>query len=248
MGARHRLRGPRHGGLEAEGAVHEEEVVVDGLGDAHDGHLEVPPLDLLGYGEGALLGAVPAYREEHVHVEALYRIDELLRALPASAGGAEDGAADLVDVVHDLGRQGAALEVVLGEEALVAIADAGDAAHAVAVPETAGDGAYHVVEAGAEASAGDDARMDVAGTEVDPLPRACLLEELRRREVGLMSRGRVGFAAHEIVVAHEARRRAALPVAEIDGGGDGGGAEDGDREIVRRTHEPEYSQPRGAAQ
>jgi hypothetical protein len=62
-------------------------------------------------------------------------------------------------------------------EALEAVADAEDFADAVVVVEFEEGGADDVVEAGAEAAAGDDGRAGLAGIEEDLLAGAGALEE-----------------------------------------------------------------------
>ena len=85
-----------HRGLEAEGRLHEGDVVVDGLGDADDAERAAPAAGLPGDRPGPLQGAVAADGEEDADPQLLQGIDHLRRVLGA-AGGGEDRAPQLAD-------------------------------------------------------------------------------------------------------------------------------------------------------
>ena len=105
----------------------------------------------------AVQRAVAADHEQDVDAHLLEAVDDLLRVL-AAARAAEDRAAVLVDAAHDVGVELHDLVPVAGDEALVAVAEAEDPAHAVVARELHHQAADDVVEPGAETAAGDDAR------------------------------------------------------------------------------------------
>ena len=74
----------RERALEAEAAVDEVDVVVDGLGDRHPRGLEGAPVDLGGQLHGAADGAVAAHHEEDVDPQRLQVVDHLSRVLRAA--------------------------------------------------------------------------------------------------------------------------------------------------------------------
>ena len=123
---------------------------------------------------GALLGAVAADAQEDGNAALDEEIDHFADFLLA-AGGGEDGAAVAVDVVDELGGQDQR-RLGLEGEALVAVADAEDFAHAVVVVQFEEGGADDVVEAGAQAAASDDGRAGFPGLEEELLARAGLFE------------------------------------------------------------------------
>jgi hypothetical protein len=225
VGGGHGFGGAGDGGLEAEGLVDVQKVVVDGLRNADDGYLEVPAQNLLGDVEGALLRAVAADREEHIEIEPLDRVDYVAHAVASSPRRAQEGAAHLVYFVHGFGVEGPHADVVLGQEALVSVADARDAAHPVAEPQVAHDRPDDIVDAGAETAAGDDARVDVAGVEVDALPGPCLLQKFALIYI-LLRPGRGGdIVPHEIIVVNIVGQRIPQTLGKHDGRGNAAVAE-----------------------
>ena len=145
----------RHGRLEAEGAAHEVEVVVDRLRDADDADRELAPLAFLRDVARRAEGAVAADAEEEVDVHAHEGLDDLARVLLA-ARGAENGAAEGVDRVDGVGVEQERGEVLFGNEALVAVADAVDRLDAVVEREDLDDALDDVVQARAEAAGRED--------------------------------------------------------------------------------------------
>ena len=85
VGAADGFGGFFHGRVEAEGAGHEVDVVVDGLRDAHYGDLEAAPEHFAGYGLRGLHGAVAADHEQNgdVHVDFFCPLS-LQNSLPLS--------------------------------------------------------------------------------------------------------------------------------------------------------------------
>ena len=102
--------------MEAEGLVEEHDVVVDGFGDADDGDLKAAFVDFIGDGQAAAEGAVAADDEEDVDGHAFEAIDDFDGVLVA-AGGAEDGAAALVDFGDHFGVEVEDVVAVAGDEA-----------------------------------------------------------------------------------------------------------------------------------
>jgi hypothetical protein len=125
---------------------------------------------------GAALRPVASDAEEDVDLTLLEEVDHHGGVL-ASAGASQDGAAQVVDVLHEGLVEEPGLEAGLGVEALVAVADAQDAVNAVVLAELVVGGADHVVEAGRETSAGHQGRPGLRRVEEDPLARSRLLEE-----------------------------------------------------------------------
>ena len=180
---------------------------------------------------GALLGAVAADAQEDGNAALDEEIDHFADFLLA-AGGGEDGAAVAVDVVDELGGQDQR-RLGLEGEALVAVADAEDFAHAVVVVQFEEGGADDVVEAGAQAAAGDDGGTGLPRIEKDLLARTGLLEKgvgidrFARGDFDLMAdAGLVGNEIADAVAADdvEGQRRIMQARAEgADGGVDDGG-------------------------
>ena len=145
----------------------QRDVVVDRLRDADDGDPQAPlgdhPDDL----HRAAHRPVAADDEQHVDVEPLEAVDDLLGVLVA-ARGAQDGAAVDGDVAH----RGSGLSSTTswpydGDEPLVAVLDADDPAHLVVVGQVAHEAGDHVVEARAEPAAGDDRGAGLRRVEED---------------------------------------------------------------------------------
>jgi hypothetical protein len=115
--------------------------------------------------------AVAADDEQDVDVHPLETVHDFLGILPAPRG-AEDRAAVLVDVADHRRREIDHVVAVAGDEALVAVAEAVDPLHAVMEGEFHDEPADHVVDAGAEATAGDDPDPHLRRVEEDASPRA----------------------------------------------------------------------------
>ena len=174
--AAERLLSDFEGRGEAERAKHVFDVVVDCLGNADDRDLEAAAGDLLIDLMRTALRAVAADAEEHVDALAMEEVDDDLRILRA-ARAAQGCAAQFVNLgdegIGERNRREARGRV----EAEIAVADAEHVAHAVVPRELLIDRADDVVEAGAEAAAGDDRGARVKGIEVDPLAWSGPLEE-----------------------------------------------------------------------
>jgi hypothetical protein len=186
---RNRFGSLHHCGVEAERLFDELDIVVDGLRDADHSNLETSALDLLGDGERPLLRAVASNRKQYVEVELFDRIHDLRGPVAASARGAEHGPANLVDVIHDIRIERNNVKPVFRQKALVSIADSGNPANAVEMPQTPHDSTNDIIEPRAQPAAGDDARVDVRGAEIDLLARTRDFEQLiagaRRLPIGL---------------------------------------------------------------
>ncbi len=144
------LGGDAHGGVEAEGAVGGRDVVVDGLGDADDGHTRVRQHP------GGREGALAADRDQCVHAVTAAQLGAVLRrfAQPVALqpGGAEDGAAAGEDAADRVEVEGAEVAV---EEALEPVLEPDDFI-AVTHHGTVHDRADHCVQAWAVAACGEN--------------------------------------------------------------------------------------------
>ena len=178
VGGGHRLGGLLDGSVKAEGPLDEHQVVVNSLWHPYNGHPQTTLLDFLRHLQGAPLGSVSPDDEEHIHVQGFDGIHNVHHPVAAATARPQEGASRLVDVVHQGGRQVHGVKAHVREEALEAEPDATDAADSVAVVQAADDGTHHIVQAGAEATAGADACVHVLGVEVDVLPRPRLLNEV----------------------------------------------------------------------
>lgn len=154
------------GCLEAEGLGNEAYVVVDGLGDAHHGYLEVSGSDFVVDGLCRAHGAVAANDEEHAHVAALEGVHDG-RGILGAAGGTEGCAAKEVYVAHLVRGQFHVAVVVFGDEALKAKGDAKDTCHLVAVVAFHDYGADDVVQARTQAATGDHCGLGPERIKID---------------------------------------------------------------------------------
>ena len=153
-----------------------DEIVIDGLGDTNHGDVEVAAGNLFTDGRRGLHGAVATNDVEDVDVHAFEGVNDLFRALRAT-GRTEDSATEGVDLGDVAGGEFHDIVVVFGDEALKAVTDAKDGAHAVTVIGFQDDGADNVVQAGAEAATGNDSGLGLAGVVIDMGAGAGLFEE-----------------------------------------------------------------------
>ncbi len=212
-----------HGGVEAEGLGNEVDVVVDGLGDADDGNAQVAQTYFLGDGRSRLHGTVAADDEEHAHVEPFKRVHDFGGVL-RPARGAEQRPAELVDVLHAGRGQFHNIVAVGGDEALKPVADAEHRRGVIGMVGFQHDGPDHVVEARAEAAAGDDGAFGLAGIEI----------ELPARP-GLLKKEGLGLLQVFVVFVSQAQQNLARiehPLVVHEGRGDFGRAECGDGDIA----------------
>ena len=175
MGGFEGVRRDVHRGLEAEGLVDEGDVVVDRLGDADHAERDSLPRGDVGDGAGALEGAVAADRDQQVHAELFEAPDHVGRALCAPTEP-EDAPAGVVDVVHDARRERDGRQAALGDQPLVAEAEAEDVAHAVHMVQLEDERSNHAVDSGAEPSAGHDPCPGPGRVEEDLAPGTRPLE------------------------------------------------------------------------
>ena len=99
-----------------------------------------------------------------------------------------------VDVAHDAGRQIEHRPAIFGDESLIAVAEAVDLSHAVAIVQLHDQRPDHVVEPRAEAAAGDDAGAGFGGIEENFAARPGRLERrqlIDRSGAGTEGRTRV---------------------------------------------------------
>ncbi len=116
-----------------------------------------------------------------------------------SAGRAEDGAAELVDVGDGLRSEVDGGRAEFGKEAAIAVQESVDLGHAIAKEEFEGESADDVVETGTEAAAGDDGCAGFCGIEEDLAAGAGGLED------GKVGGGAIaGGGGGELVVEEDA--------------------------------------------
>ena len=173
--ARNHVGRGEHRRLETERAVDEVQVVVDGFRDADDRDGLAALLHFFGDGVCPAQRAVTADAEQHVDVEAHEGVHHDGGFLHA-ARTPEDGAAVFLDGVDDIRVQYDGRVAVGGVESAVAVGDAENVPDAVVEPEHLNEALDDVVEAGAEATAGDDSRACPCGVVEDGLARACRFE------------------------------------------------------------------------
>ena len=160
-----RLGGSCEGSLKPEAVIEIGDVVVYGLRDANNGKVVAARSSGVSNFLGAAQTAVAAHDEEYGDIEPHQCGDHLVRVLVA-AGGSENGAATIVNVVNDLGRK--CHRRVDTDEAAVAIAEADDVDDAVVLRELEHKTADHIVEPGAQPTARDNGRTRCSGFEVQP--------------------------------------------------------------------------------
>ena len=172
--------GDRAGGFvdsrrESERAFDVLDVVVDRLWHGDDGDRQAALPQSLLECPGSTKGSVAPDAEQDVAVVADQGIDHLIEVLGATRG-AEHRAAATHGSDERVGREG---DRRLGwnfRQAGVAVAEAEHVFAAVVVPQREHQRADDVVEAGADAAAGDDAGLRLTGREVQAGPRPGLLE------------------------------------------------------------------------
>ena len=103
VGGGHRLGGPGHRRLEAEGAVDEAQVVVYGLGNAHDGERYRAAPRLVCEISRAPQGPVAADTQKDVDPAGDEKVEHDARVLRA-ARSPQYGSAGFLDAVHDFQR------------------------------------------------------------------------------------------------------------------------------------------------
>ncbi len=172
------LHGGCKGRLEAEAFVEKHNVVVDGLRNADDRLFQPATLDFLHDLGRAPQRAVPADDEEDVHLHVLQRVHHFTDVLLA-ARAAEQGAAEIVRLLHRGRLQNERRVAVALHEPLVAEAKAVDAVDAVLKGALVHDAADDVIQSGGEAAAGDDAHGRLRRIEVEHLAGARFFEGRR---------------------------------------------------------------------
>mmetsp|Transcript_5878 Transcript_5878/g.13681 ORF Transcript_5878/g.13681 Transcript_5878/m.13681 type:complete len:345 (+) Transcript_5878:574-1608(+) len=207
LGARCRLdpavtdngRGRCDGRVKAEGLIHEEHVVVDGLGHPHHAHVELLPPRLLEEQVAGELRAVASDDEEHVDPLRAQRVADLLGVKPA-APRLEDTAALHVYLAHRLWLERHPLvHIRLGEAVVTGghppyFTLAAVAPHAVVVPQAVGDAFDDAVEAGAQPAARDHGSVHRLRIPPDELRRVGTHAALCQRVV---ARRRLGVVAQD---------------------------------------------------
>ena len=141
---------------------------------------------------------------------ASMRVDHLARVL-AAARAAEQRAALVVDRRHQLRPEAQRRVPEARDHALEAVAKAEDLLDAVGVGQLQHQPAHHVVDAGAEAAAGDDPAAQLGGVEEDAVARTGELER-RQRRIPLCDHTREAVVEQQPLGApHVVHRRLAEP-------------------------------------
>ncbi len=167
--------GGLHCGFETESLFDEAQIVVDGLGNADDADGKLAARDLVGYRLGPAQGSVAPDTEQQVDLHRLQGVDHGAGILVA-ARRAQNGSAALVNLIHQRRCQVHRGVAVFGHQALISVPEALDRRDVVVMKEHRHQTLDDVVEAGAQAAAGDDAGPRVRGAMEELRARAGFLE------------------------------------------------------------------------
>ena len=173
--------GRREGGLEAEAAVDEMDVVVDRLGDPDDGDGQATPLDLGHELDRGAQSPIAAEHKQHADPERVEAVDHF-PCIALAARTAERRASLVVDRRDGGWGQGDRLEAV-APEAMEPVPKAEHVLDAVPAIKLENDATHDVVEARAQAPARDDGAPELGCVEVDAIARAGQLEGWGARRV-----------------------------------------------------------------
>ena len=146
-----------HGAEKPECARDKSDIVIDGLGHPHDGERVAPAPGFMVEVVPSALRAIPADGEQDVHAAS----DEVVHGggnVHRAARGAENRAAFVVDVIHELGSDPHRLRAARGIEPAVAAAKSQHFGDTVAVMQFEKERPDNIVEAGAQPPAGHDRR------------------------------------------------------------------------------------------
>ena len=177
----------RIGADETETAIDERHVVVYRLGHPDYADAQTAPLDLRAYAHCPVHAAVAADHEQDADAIGFQVVDQF-RGFLRSARGAQYRSALVMDVRDRFGRERQREMTIARDQPLIAVAKAEDLSHAVACPQFQHDAAHHVVEAGRQTAAGDDAAAHGARVEEYLVARPGQLERRQRREIRARSR------------------------------------------------------------
>jgi hypothetical protein len=158
LGRRNRLRRNRERRLETETLSDERNVVVDRLGDADHSDRQTSSPQHVRQLAGAADRPVATDDEQDVDAEFDESVDHHLRILRAP-GGAEDGAALLIDLGDPFGGQLHGLMTRRLDQAGESIAETHDIVDAVVRLELHHQATDDVIESGTQTPAGDDADL-----------------------------------------------------------------------------------------
>jgi len=131
-------------------------------------------------------GADAADHDQNADIEMLQGVDDFLHRL-RPPGRSQNGAAELMDLGHTARGQLQHVVAAARNEAAQAVADAQGGGHAVMVMSLHDDGPDDVVDARADAAAGDDGQLGVARIEKKPGPGTGLLEQHLPGPLGLQA-------------------------------------------------------------
>src|SRR5580658_5646729 len=132
------------GGLEAEAAIDEVDIVVDRLRDSNDANEEIAPGDLRRDLHGSFERAVSSDDEQDADVELVQAIHHFARILIA-ARRSEGRTSDVVNVGHGGGGQLDGFMAEPADEAFVSVPKTEDVSDAVALSELEDDASDDVV-------------------------------------------------------------------------------------------------------
>jgi len=203
MSAPDRFDGLRKTGLETEGLGNEGDIVVDGLGDVKDCDMQLPLFDFLDDVECPPDGSVAPDGEEDLNSVILKAVNDHFR-IRIPPGGAQNGSPEVMDVFDVLRREADRVHLLIHMKPPVSVPDADDVRHPVLMMELHDQGMDHVVQAGAQAAAGDDGRHRVFRREENPLPgtRPLQGDEILRRH-GFFDPGVVHVIKNPLVIPDE---------------------------------------------
>mmetsp|Transcript_50328 Transcript_50328/g.109079 ORF Transcript_50328/g.109079 Transcript_50328/m.109079 type:complete len:504 (+) Transcript_50328:454-1965(+) len=173
------IRSGRDGRVEAEGAVKEEHVVVDGLRHADNGDGDLLHLERLVEQVARELRAIAADHEKEVDLEALQRRGNLLR-VEAAAPSLKDRASLHVNLLDKLRCQLDRLVIVRVGQAVVACRDAENVAHAILLPQAVRNTANNGIQPWAQTTASDQCSLHCGWVPPDVL--ACIASHTARRK------------------------------------------------------------------
>ncbi len=205
VGAANRLDRGGERALEAEAAIDEVDVVVDGLRDADHRDEQAAPLDLGDDLDGAAQRAVAADDEQRADAQRLQPVDHLDGIL-AAARRPQHGPALLVNLAHPRRAKPHGVVAVARHHAFEAVAKAEDVLHAVGMRELQDQPADDVVDAGTQAAARDDPAPQRRRIEEDAIARAGNFEGGDARVWVAVARRQAVIQQHPLGRAHPLHR------------------------------------------
>src|SRR5262249_4627461 len=152
---------------EAEGTRDKWDIAIDGLRDSDHGERVTPLLGLVEQGFRAALRAITADAEQNIAAAP----DEIVHSTGGvrwAAGGAQNSAGRQMNPTHDLGREDERFGAPLRVQPLKSPAEAKHLSDAVRVMHLVKQRSDHIVQSGAESSAGHNAGASFRWIEEQP--------------------------------------------------------------------------------